>query len=63
VKGCPGDGPSLVRDHDSRFREFARVLRPGGGLFVFSTEHPFFSYRYFGLESYFETQQFSCDWT
>lgn len=51
-----------VRDQNALFAEFSRLLRAGGWL-VFSTEHPFFSYRYFKLENYFETQEASCQWT
>lgn len=51
-----------VRDQNALFSEFRRLLRDGG-WFIFSTEHPFFSYRYFKLENYFETQEVSCYWT
>jgi len=51
-----------VRDQNALFAEFSRLLR-AGGWFVFSTEHPFFSYRYFKLENYYETQEVSCYWT
>lgn len=51
-----------VRDQNELFAEFCRLLRAGGWV-VFSTEHPFFSYRYFKLEKYFETQEVSCYWT
>jgi ubiquinone/menaquinone biosynthesis C-methylase UbiE len=53
---------TYVRDHSVLFAEFSRALKSNGWL-VFSTEHPFFSYGYFKLEDYFETQQVSCDWT
>ncbi|MFA6845645.1 MAG: class I SAM-dependent methyltransferase [Sphaerochaetaceae bacterium] len=43
------------------FKEFSRVLKPNG-WFVFSTEHPFFSYRYHDLGNYFPTQEVSCMW-
>jgi predicted TPR repeat methyltransferase len=36
---------TYLRDLNPVFREFARILTPKG-WFVFSTEHPFFSYRY-----------------
>ena len=52
---------TYVKDHEALFSEFSRVLRPNG-WFVFSTEHPFFSYRYFKLENYFDTREVSCDW-
>jgi ubiquinone/menaquinone biosynthesis C-methylase UbiE len=51
-----------VRDQKALFAEFHRLLRKGG-WFVFSTDHPFSSYRYFKLENYFETQEISCYWT
>jgi ubiquinone/menaquinone biosynthesis C-methylase UbiE len=52
---------AYVKDHVMLFKEFNRVLHPDG-WFVFSTEHPFFSYRYFNIENYFETKEVSCDW-
>lgn len=53
---------TYVRDHGGLFAELRRVLRVGG-WFVFSTEHPFFSCRYFKLEEYFGTREVSCTWT
>lgn len=53
---------TYVRDHAALFAELRRILRIGG-WFVFSTEHPFFSYRYFHLEEYFDTKEVSCTWT
>jgi ubiquinone/menaquinone biosynthesis C-methylase UbiE len=53
---------TYVRDHVALFAELRRILRVGGWL-VFSTEHPFFSYRYFKVEDYFETREVSCQWT
>ncbi|MBN1700068.1 MAG: methyltransferase domain-containing protein [Spirochaetales bacterium] len=52
---------TYVKDHTPLFAEFSRVLHPGGWL-VFSTEHPFFSYRYFNIDNYFETREVSCVW-
>ncbi|MBN1983175.1 MAG: class I SAM-dependent methyltransferase [Chitinivibrionales bacterium] len=52
---------AYIENHAALFQEFNRVLRPGG-WFVFSIEHPFFSYRYFGIEDYFTSQQVSCQW-
>jgi ubiquinone/menaquinone biosynthesis C-methylase UbiE len=52
---------TYVQHHAALFAEFRRVLRPGG-WFVFSTEHPFFSYAYFKVEDYFETREVSCEW-
>jgi ubiquinone/menaquinone biosynthesis C-methylase UbiE len=53
---------TYVRNHNLLFGELSRILRRGG-WFVFSTEHPFFSYRYFNVDNYFETQEVSTDWT
>lgn len=52
---------TYVQDLKHLFQEFQRVLKPGG-WFCFSTEHPFFSYRYFNLDNYFDTQLVSCKW-
>jgi SAM-dependent methyltransferase len=49
-------------DWDGVFREYHRVLRPGGHL-VFSVGHPFFDFQYFGSERYFEIEAVACDWT
>lgn len=52
---------TYVQDLKALFNEFQRVLKPSG-WFCFSTEHPFFSYRYFNLENYFDTQLVTCEW-
>lgn len=52
---------TYVKDHAGLFAEINRVIKPGG-WFVFSTEHPFFAYRYFGIKNYFETKRVCCDW-
>lgn len=52
---------TYIKDHAGLFGEINRVLKKGG-WFVFSTEHPFFSYRYFGIKNYFETRRVCCDW-
>ncbi len=52
---------TYIKDHARLFGEINRVTKMGG-WFVFSTEHPFFSYRYFGIKNYFETRRVSCDW-
>jgi SAM-dependent methyltransferase len=43
------------------FREFYRVLRPGG-YFVLSVTHPFFDYTYFKSDNYFETELVGSEW-
>jgi len=54
-----------IEDWTPTFAEFFRVLRPGGML-IFSCGHPlgdwFFAQRYIEV-SYFETQQFSAEWS
>ncbi len=52
---------TYIKNHENLFSEFSRILRPNG-WFVFSTEHPFFSYWYFKIQNYFETQEVSCNW-
>ncbi|NJK96416.1 MAG: methyltransferase domain-containing protein [Bacteroidetes bacterium] len=52
---------TYVNNLDALFREFNRLLRPGA-WFVFSTEHPFFTYNYHKFENYFETRQVSYLW-
>lgn len=46
---------------DALFREYFRVLRPGGH-FVFSIHHPFFEYIYYKVENYFERAIVSVRW-
>lgn len=53
---------TYVEDHARLFAEFNRILHPGG-WFVFSTEHPFFSYRYFAIDNYFTTKEVHAEWT
>jgi ubiquinone/menaquinone biosynthesis C-methylase UbiE len=52
---------TYIKDHTTLFSEFRRMLKLNGWL-VFSTEHPFFSYRFFNIDNYFETKEVSCDW-
>ncbi len=52
---------TYVKDLSLLFSEFNRVLKSGGWL-VFSTEHPFFAYKYFKIDNYFEIQAVSCQW-
>lgn len=53
---------SYVRDLDTLFKEFYRVLKPNG-WFVFSTEHPFFAFQYYNLDHYFDVQVVQSEWT
>ena len=50
-----------VEDWHSTFREFHRVLKPGG-YFVLSVTHPFFDYNYFKSSNYFETELVGSVW-
>lgn len=50
-----------IEDWYSTFREFHRVLRPGG-YFVLSVSHPFFDYTYFKSNKYFETEMVGSVW-
>lgn len=52
---------TYLKDLFSVFSEFSRVLKPKG-WFVFSTEHPFFSYGHNGIENYYETKEVHCKW-
>jgi ubiquinone/menaquinone biosynthesis C-methylase UbiE len=51
-----------IEDWHSTFKEFYRVLRPGG-QFILSVTHPFFDYSFFKSNSYFETELVGCEWT
>lgn len=44
-----------IEDWLSTFKEFYRVLRPGGH-FILSVSHPFFDYTYFKSNKYFDTE-------
>jgi len=50
-----------IEDWGSTFKEFYRVLRPGG-YFVLSVTHPFFDYTYFKSNNYFETELVGSEW-
>jgi ubiquinone/menaquinone biosynthesis C-methylase UbiE len=52
---------TYLKDLFSVFAEFSRVLKPKG-WFVFSTEHPFFSYGHNRIDNYYETKEVSCRW-
>ena len=51
-----------IEDWTSTFREFHRVLRPGG-YFVLSVTHPSFDYTYFKSSNYFEIELVGSVWT
>lgn len=50
-----------VEDWGAVFREFRRVLRPGG-LVVFSTHHPFMDWQQFQTADYFATELLEDQW-
>jgi SAM-dependent methyltransferase len=50
-----------IRDWRATFREFHRLLLPGGHL-VASVTHPFFDFTYFQPESYFDTELVASEW-
>ena len=50
-----------IEDWRQLFREFYRVLRPGGH-FVFSIHHPFFDYQYYETGNYFATETVGVEW-
>ena len=52
---------NYIKDWHPVFREFHRVLRPGG-TFIFSVTHPSFDYVYFKSSNYFETEFVSSEW-
>jgi len=51
-----------IDDVEPVFREFHRVLKPGG-LFVFSIEHPFTGFVYRPSDSYYDVKVVTYDWT
>jgi len=51
-----------VKDWTSVFREFLRVLKPGGH-FQFSAGHPSFDAEYFRTRDYFSIEAVECEWS
>jgi SAM-dependent methyltransferase len=51
-----------VEDWRDAFREFARILRPGGFL-AFSAQHPVDEYVAFDAENYFDVEQKQMTWS
>ncbi|NNF34100.1 MAG: class I SAM-dependent methyltransferase [Saprospiraceae bacterium] len=50
-----------IPDWTDTIREFQRVLKPGG-IVIVSMEHPFFDYKYFKSEKYFDVEHVTCTW-
>ena len=50
-----------LKDWQPVFREFCRVLKPGG-LLVFSTHHPFMDWTYFKTEDYYAVDLLEDEW-
>ena len=51
-----------VKDWRSLFKEFKRILKPGG-LFQFSCGHPAFDAQYYNTSKYFDVEHVECTWT
>jgi SAM-dependent methyltransferase len=51
-----------IFDWSAVFREFKRVLKPGG-YFLMSAGHPAFDAEYFATNEYFSVEQVECEWT
>ena len=52
---------SYILDHEKLFKEFNRILCHHG-WFIFSTEHPFYSYQLYQITNYFETKRVESIW-
>ncbi len=53
---------TYVENLEKLFQKFNKLLKKDG-WFIFSTEHPFFSYSYFDVGNYFETKKVQTDWS
>ncbi len=53
---------TYVKNLEDLFIKFNRVLKTNG-WFIFSTEHPFFSYKYNNIQNYFETKKVENEWS
>ncbi len=53
---------TYVEDLEVLFTKFNKVLK-NGAWFIFSTEHPFFRYKYFDIKNYFNTRKVETEWT
>ena len=52
---------TYIENLDKLFKQLRNLLKTGG-WFVFSTEHPLYSFQYYQLENYFKTQKVERMW-
>ncbi len=50
-----------VENLEDLFVKFNKTLKKDGWL-IFSTEHPFFKYDYYGIKNYFQSRKVESDW-
>lgn len=53
---------TYVKNLEDLFIKFNRVLKQDG-WFIFSTEHPFFSYKHNNIQHYFTTKKVENEWS